>query len=628
MKKQNTNLQYIKKTNDFYSHVAYDPDIKATKEGSETLLELFEFVCRSNPEKDFIGFIENEKLYWLTYKEILERTTKLSRFLKMLVSPKETIGIYSVNRPEWIITEQAIYMVNCVNCPLYSTFGIESLKHILNETEMKVCLMSGLKAISFYKEVLQNTKTHLTDIICYDELDSQICKNYKSKNIRIHFLEDILNEDFVDTNLKDYGRPGGEDLATICYTSGTSGCPKGVLQTHRNFISTVSSFTMSGATDSIFSLNDSDVYISYLPLAHVMERIIFSVLMHVGSKIAFYNGNPKRLQTDMKIIKPTFFAGVPRVFDVFKEKIMEKINEKNFFLRFIFNLALRYKIYQVRKGNFICKFLDKYIFNKVKEEFGGKIRACLSGSAPLSPSVCEFLQAVLSCPIIEGYGQTEAIGANILKPTTCPDVGVVGIPFPVNAVKLIPWDKYPGGTEGEILLKGPNITKGYYKKPDLTEETFTKDGWLRTGDIGSYSNGNFKIIGRRKEIFKTSLGEYIIPEKVETALKGGILNDILIVGREFCNYIIGLVVCTDCTIDLEEIYKKTIEMGNKKFLEGGLTRFEIPSKIIVLRKEFDTFGEFVTPTGKKKRSLIEKYFEEDIDNCFNGTYSFILSSKI
>ncbi|KAF7680941.1 Long-chain-fatty-acid--CoA ligase 6, partial [Astathelohania contejeani] len=227
----------------------------------------------------------------------------------------------------------------------------------------------------------------------------------------------------------------------------------------------------------------------------------------------------------------------------------------------------------------------------------------------------QYLQAVLSCPIYEGYGQTEGTASNIIQPTTCYEPGYVGVPFPTNIIKLAPVEGYKEN-EGEICLKGSNITSGYYKREDLNSELFDEEGFLKTGDIGCMVNGMFKIVGRKKDIFKTSLGEYIIPEKVEEALKGGYIEDLLIMCKKYSDYVVGLVVCKNKELCESDILKLITSVGLKLVEKGSIMKYEVPKKIHVLREDFSHYGEFLTPTGKKKRYSIESYFKNEISALF------------
>lgn len=599
--------------NGIYRH----PDhIKAEQldDGSETLLEMLQNATKRRRECDFLGTIQDQKLVYESYETIWKKITNMGSFLRQKNNEARPIGIFSVNRAEWLISEFAIYINNSPNCPLYSTFGIESLMHVINETEMRICFVSNAKAGALCDIIMKET-FHLKTVICFDQLEQQHKDIFDEKDIEVIYFQDIVNEDCeFDTELPYDDLPSKNDIATICYTSGTSGMPKGVMLTHLNFMATVIGFVDAKNEAYKFKINPTDVYISYLPLAHVMERACVLILIANGAKIGFFRGNPRLLQQDMEIIKPTFLAAVPRVFNAFADKIQEELSKKSYFVQWLVKAAVKYKIYRQKSGVYSSYILDSLIFNKVKNKFGGRIRASLNGSAPLSANVTEYLQAFLSFRIFQGYGQTEATAANILQEITDTKNDNVGIPFPSNLIKLNPTTDYPGRTRGEIYLKGKNVTKGYFKRPDMTKELFD-DGWLKTGDIGSIEDGVFRIIGRKKEIFKTSHGEYIVPEKIEGILKGGVIKDILVTGRSYGDYIVALVVCP-LSISPGEVYKKMCETGDKAVKQGKLARIEIPRKIHVLKEDFDAYGEFSTPTMKKRRNKIECHFEKEIDSLY------------
>ncbi|EPR77779.1 Long-chain-fatty-acid-CoA ligase [Spraguea lophii 42_110] len=633
-----------------YRHPEYDEDILCTKDGSQTLHELFINIVKRRPNNEFLGRIINDKVEYLTFQETYYQTVKLAAFLKLLIPEKQIITLFTRNRPEWIITEQASYMNNSIICPLYSTLGIVALEHIIDEVESKICFVSEQNAKNLYEMVLSKKETSVTDIISYDCLEDSLISEYNEKGINVHHYDDIMEcetyldimklmcknreeniEDFrtkdnnddekiiKDENIKNIqftSELKGSDISTICYTSGTTGLPKGGMLTHKNFIVTSASFFKGTNGDPLLKIDESTVYISYLPLAHVMERVSLITVLSVGCKIGFFRGNPKLIQQDFQIIKPKFLIGVPRIFNVFKEKIIEKVKERGFFVYLIFIMALKYKIWRQKYGSYSSPFLDKFIFSKVAKEFGGKLEAGLSGGAPLNPEVCEFLQAVFSFQLTEGYGQTEATAANMTKPREANVCGTVGVPFPSVLVKLDTSIEHGHPQMGEILLKGKALFKGYYKDEQKTKDAYTEDGWLRTGDIGEVKHGLFYIIGRKKDSFKTSLGEYITPERLEDLYKQSNIHDILITGNKYCDYIVAIVICLDESISKDEIIKKITDYGLELVKDNKIMKFEIPKKIHVLRKPFDEYGEFVTPTGKKKRVQVESYFKSIIDNLY------------
>ncbi|KAF9763769.1 Long-chain-fatty-acid--CoA ligase 1 [Nosema granulosis] len=599
----------IKTKDNEYHHINYLEDVNCTTDGSETLLQLFLNSCNVYKTNNYLGTIKNDKLSWQTYEEIEKQVTKLSSFLNKLTKPKETIGIFSVNRYEWLVCEYASYMSGCSNCPLYSTFGPEAISLVLAETEMSICGASAEKALSLYNILKeQKVETFLKHLIVFD-YDETLVEKFSELGVAVYFFNAIIENEEINLRPSDLK---GDDIATLCYTSGTSGKPKGVILTHRNFICNISAF-FRGSNNEMIEISSKEVYLSYLPLAHVMERVCVSVLLSTGGSIGFFRGNPKIIQKDYLIIKPTFIAAVPRVLNLFKEKIEEQLSKRSWFTRFIFNLALKLKIWRQSSGVFENWLLDTLIFNRIRREFGGRIRGILCGSAPLNPNVLTFLEAVLCAQIFQGYGQTETTGATTLKPIDFYEFNNVGIPFPSNKIKLVPVQGYDHDC-GEMYVKGCNITKGYFKRPEDTAELFDNDGWLKTGDIVRVEDGVFNIVGRRKEIFKTSFGEYIVPEKIENLFIGGIIQDIFITGGTYSDKLTAIVVCPDTSVDKAHLLEY-IEKKGKGFVENKkINKYEIPSYIILLHKGFDTYTgkEFLTPTAKKRRNNIEKYFKEEI----------------
>lgn len=588
-------------------------------DGSETLLELFVNQCQVFPCGRAYGVIKGEEITWISYRDALGEVLGLYSHLAEEIGRGHIVGIYSVNRYEWMVSEHAIYALGGVSCPLYSTYGVNALRYILEQTEMETCFMSGEKADSLYEDVLLHTHTHLKRVIVFDTFRSE--EGYRELGIAVYRFKDVAKtEQHADTILAqlmgDVRLPHVGDLATICYTSGTSGMPKGVMLTHKNFIASIAAFFRGTEEHTFYRATHEDVYISYLPLAHVMERICVHTLLSKGAAIGFYRGAVKELAKDYKIIRPTFVAGVPRVFNLFRDRILEQVKKKGVLQQCMFYMGLRWKYFLQGFGCY-TSFLDYFIFNKVRREFGGRIRACLSGSAPMNKDTVRFLQATLSCKIFQGYGQTETTAASIVSTMEETAVDTVGIPFPSNKIRLASLgDEYAG--KFEIWVKGDNVFQGYFKNDAETRESFAEGGWFKTGDMGAVENGLFKIVGRKKEIFKTSQGEYIVPEKIENILQCSEIEDILIAGKSTKDFVVAIVVCTQ-DLDDAHVQNAVWTLANKAVEKRALMRFEVPRKIAVLRKPFQLLGDFVTPTGKKKRVLLESALGRHIDRLYGDS---------
>lgn len=250
-------------------------------------------------------------------------------------------------------------------------------------------------------------------------------------------------------------------------------------------------------------------------------------------------------------------------------------------------------------------------------EFGGAMKLCLCGGAQVNPEVVDYMQIVMYMKIFQGYGQTEGIGANIVSPVDTLDSSSVGIPFITTQCKIIA-DKDIPENSYHLFLRGPAIMEGYYNQPELTKKAFTSDGWLITGDIVTVKDNMFYITARSKDIFKTSFGEYITPEKVENEFIGEMIEDIFILGSAKSDYLLAIVVCSDMNYTLQDVASKIKQKGNHLISQNRISRFEVPAHFILLREPFANFdnGNLFTPSFKKKRNAITEYFNDDIEKAF------------
>mmetsp|Transcript_33475 Transcript_33475/g.51401 ORF Transcript_33475/g.51401 Transcript_33475/m.51401 type:complete len:295 (+) Transcript_33475:726-1610(+) len=293
----------------------------------------------------------------------------------------------------------------------------------------------------------------------------------------------------------------------FCYTSGTTGDPKAVMISHGNLLSAANGALCVGG----LQFYDTDVWISYLPLAHSLEKVLFCVALMDNVSIGYYSGDPLKLLDDMKVLRPTLFPSVPRLFNRIYDKITQGIKEKNPIEQALFNRAVRRKLHYLQNnGTYHHSIWDPLIFNKIRDIIGGRVRLMLTGSAPISGDVINFLKVCFCAPIHEGYGQTESAAASCLSSSLDPEAGHVGGPLSCLMVRLkdlpemgyMSTDKNP---RGEICFKGNSVFKGYFKNEEKTKEALDEEGWLHSGDVGLVNpNGSIKIIDRAKNIFKLS----------------------------------------------------------------------------------------------------------------------------
>ncbi len=341
--------------------------------------------------------------------------------------------------------------------------------------------------------------------------------------------------------------PQPADLVTICYTSGTTGNPKGVMLSHRSILSAAVALSNRLPRE----LEKKEVLLSYLPLAHIYERVVEASLTGRGHAIGFYAGDPQKLVEDVAVLKPTIFPGVPRVWQRIYDRVTTQVADGNFITRYLFNKAYAAKQDAMRRGDeSLSTWGDRIVFSKIAARFGGNLKVMASGAAPLSPKIAEFMHLAFMSGFAEGYGLTETCGGANATHIKDVNVGCVGAPIAANEIKLVdvPDMDYlvtdKPNPRGEIWIRGTNVFNGYYKQPDITAEVLENDGWFKTGDVGMWlPSGDLKIIDRKKNIFKTQQGEYIRPEYIEGVMKQvKYIANIFVHGSGLENYLVAVVV--------------------------------------------------------------------------------------
>ncbi|AQK57336.1 AMP-binding protein [Zea mays] len=421
--------------------------------------------------------------------------------------------------------------------------------------------------------------------------------------------------------------PKPEDIATICYTSGTTGTPKGAVLSHENLIANVAGSSLG------IKFYPSDVYISYLPLAHIYERANQVALLHYGVAIGFYQGDNLKLMDDLAVLRPTIFASVPRLYNKIYAAITNAVKESGGLRERLYHTAYNAKRHAMINGRNPSPMWDKLVFNKIKARLGGRMRLMTSGASPLSPDVMEFLRICFG-EVLEGYGMTET--SCVISTMNIGDrsIGHVGSPNPSCEVKLVdvPEMNYTSEDQpyprGEICVRGPIIFCGYYKDEVQTREVIDEDGWLHTGDIGLWlPGGRLKIIDRKKNIFKLAQGEYIAPEKIENVVDldaGDSFNSSLVAivavepdvlkawaASEGIQYEDLRQLCADprataaVLADMDSIAK-----------EAQLRGFEFAKAVTLVAEPFTLDNGLLTPTFKVKRPQAKAYFAKEISDMY------------
>lgn len=608
---------------------------------AKTLYEIFQRGLAVSDNGPCLGYRKpNQPYRWLSYKQVSDRAEYLGSCLLHkghTPSQDSLVGIFAQNRPEWVISEFACYTYSMVAVPLYDTLGAEAVIYIINKADITTVICdTPQKALVLISNVEKGLTPGLKLVILMDPFEEDLKKRGEKCGVEILSLFDA--ENLGKENFRKPVPPAPEDLSIICFTSGTTGDPKGAMLTHANIVSNASGFLK--CVESVFQPNPEDVTISYLPLAHMFDRIVQAVVYSCGAKVGFFQGDIRLLPDDMKTLKPTLFPTVPRLLNKIYDKVQNEA--KTPLKKFLLNLAVARKFSEVKKGIIRRDSLwDKLIFGKIQESLGGKVRFLITGAAPISPPVLTFLRAAMGCLVFEAYGQTECTaGCTVTLPGDWKS-GHVGVPMACNHVKLedVPdMNYFAVNNEGEICIRGPNVFKGYLKDPEKTQEALDKDGWLHTGDIGRWlPNGALKVIDRKKNIFKLAQGEYIAPEKIETIyIRSSLVSQIFVHGETLRAFLVGVVVPDLDALpsfaakigvkgSIEElcqnqtIKKAILEDIQKTGTEGGLKSFEQVKCIHLHPEPFSIENGLLTPTLKAKRGDLAKHFGTQIKSLYEDT---------
>jgi long-chain acyl-CoA synthetase len=588
----------------------------------ETIPALFLGAVETYGKRDAFLYKKAGRYTPFSHGEALDAVRKTTRGLLALGLVKgDRIALLSENRLEWMIADLAILSAECVNVPIYATLPPNQVAYILADAEVRAAFVSGPGQ---YAKIapLRARLSHFQHVLSFDPIEGAP---------DVLALEELMRRggdagaaDAFEDRVRTVG---ANDVASVIYTSGTTGDPKGAVLTHANFVSNVKSCTEA------FRIESNDSCLSILPLSHAFERTGgYYAPLSTGVTIA-YAEDFNSVGANLREVRPTFLIGVPRFFEKLYERIDDQISRETKTRRMMFAWAVRAGASYAREmaGGRVTattklrRFAaDNLVLKKIRARTGGRLRFCVSGGAPLSREVAEFFWA-LGIPLLEGYGTTEASPALSLNTLAAYKVGSVGRPLPQVEFRI--------AEDGEILVRGPNIMQGYFKRPDLTAEVI-RDGWYHTGDIGHIdADGYVVITDRKKDLIVTSGGKNVAPQLVERVLKASeFVSEVLILGdkRRFISAIIvpnfdrleqfadasGIEYARREELVRDPAVIRKYEAEVKTRCEP-LAGFERVRKFVLRDRPFTVEDGDLTPTLKIKRRVVEKKHATDIDALYS-----------
>ncbi len=542
------------------------------------------------------------------------------------IQPGDKVALFSPNRYEWWVADLAILSIGAINVPIYATNSVAECSYIIGNSDSKTCFAGTREHMEKIIEVRKNNP-NLGEIITFDSINNGIEGVIDLKKAMEQGSHYEKKEEF-EARLKPIKM---DDTATIIYTSGTTGNPKGVMLTHRNFVSNVNQLY---DVDPDF-LSPDHLFLSFLPLAHVLERTVgYYAPIFLGKKVAFAEDITKLLE-NFQEIRPTFIVSVPRIYEKVHAGINAKVSDAPPMKKAIFNWAMsvaRDNLPYIcrnkpRKGMFAFKYwlADRLVFSKLKETLGmDRLQGAISGGGPLSVSDAEFFLG-MGIRILEGYGLTETTPVVTGNRPAFIKPGTVGPPVKDTEIKI--------AENGEILIKGPQVMKGYYKNEEATKEAFTDDGFFKSGDTGVIDeDGYLKITGRLKDILITSGGKNISPQNIENSLQASTFIEQVAVIGDSRKYLSALIVPAFETLEnwakdqgiqfkdrkdlisnekVIRLFETEIEDKTKDF-----ARVEQIKKFKLLDAEWSQETGELTPTMKLKRRVINQKYAEEIESMY------------
>ena len=561
-------------------------------ESYNNLLELFfDRYQLENKNEIFLQSLKNEKSNF-TWKQTFDAIQNLSLFLDQYITTNDRCLLISENRPEWLISDLSIMLSKGITVPAYTTYVERDYEFLINDCKPSVIIVSDATQLKKINTIIKK-HSFIKKVISFE--------NIKDKNVT--FIEEIFNQTYKqEKNFKEIGLRR-KDISCIIYTSGTQGNPKGVMLSHGGILN-----NCEGSTKLLKEIiTTKPKFLTWLPLSHSYEHTVQFVQIAVGAKI-FYAESIDKLIKNMNDCSPDIMTAVPRFYQNLYQKISSTFKKATGVKKLLVNSTTRIgkKYFLKEKLSIYEKFINyicnKLVRKKIKSQFGGNLKAFISGGGALDYKVGVFLNSI-GLPTLQGYGLTETSPVVSCNPIDDIRIETVGPPFKGNEVMI--------AEDGEILVKGENVMLGYWNNPIETDKVI-QNGWLFTGDIGTIENGYLKITDRKKDILITPGGDNISPVKIESELtKIEFIEQALVYGDNK-PFLVALIVLNNNFKDTDyKIIQEEIEKINKE-----LTKIEKIKKFIIINNQFSIENGFMTPTLKLKRFKIIQEYKKELEDLY------------
>lgn len=571
----------------------------------KTYSELFLYISNNYDNEHFLNYLSNGKYTNISTSDFKNKVICLSLALKDLgIQKGDKVGIFAKSSPFWLIFDFAILQVGAISVPIFANISSENLNFEIKDSSMKFMFIDSQERLND----IEKENSHLVFIT----------HNFCIKEPNFYNFDEILviGKQICDSTGFSSFEALEDDIFSIIYTSGNTGTPKGVMLTHKNIVSQLHDI------NSLINLEQHEVSLSVLPLAHIFERTVMSYYLSRGISIYFVD-DVQNVANLMKVVQPTIMTVVPRLLEKIFNKIKLNISTKPFISRAIASFAFAYALKEnLNRNSLLFKIYDKLVYSKFREIFGSKLEKLISGGAPLSKEIAQFFVNI-DVPVYQGYGLTEF---SPVISTNYPNANKVG-----SCGKVIPSAQIKINENSELFVKGPSLMKGYLNQKELTAKTIDKDGWLHTGDVAYLDEDGYLFIkSRTKEIFKTSTGEYVNAVEIEQKLSKNKYIEFAVIISENRKYTTALLFVDkekyenakklNKNLTIEEYYNKNDILNNISnhinSLNSNLNKWEKIVKFKILTNNISIETGELTPSMKICRAKIEEKYSNVINSMY------------